>query len=71
MSKIKNYLNKPITRGDILKESMWSLAISAAMWGGLYVYSLYSDRKHYRELWLESMGELEKENPLDDPEMES
>lgn len=71
MGKIKNYLNKPITRGDILKESMWSLAISAAMWGGLYVYSLYSDRKTYREMWLESIGNIEQENDLNDPKDES
>lgn len=62
MGKIKDYLNKPYTKGDVLKQTLWSLGLTAAMWGGYSIYSLYTDREYYKEQYYKQIGILPEEN---------
>ena len=62
MGKIKDYLNKPYTRGDVLKQTLWSLGLSAAMWGGLYAYNLYTDRNYYKDQYYKEIGIIPEED---------
>lgn len=55
MGKIKDYLNKPYTRGDVLKQTLWSVGLTAVMWGAYGVYSLYTDRQHYKDMYYKSL----------------
>ena len=62
MGKIKDYLNKPYTRGDVLKQTLWSVGLTAAMWGGYYIYNLYIDRDFYKERYYKEIGLSPEEN---------
>lgn len=61
MGKIKDYLSKPYTRGDVLKQTLFSAGLTAAVWGGLYVYGLYVDRNDYKEKYYKEIGLLPTE----------
>lgn len=60
MSKIKTWLDKPITKGDVVKSNLASLAIL----GGYYAWLYYEDKKSEkaRKEWLSKLNdELESE----------
>ena len=62
MGKIKDYLNKPYTRGDVLKQTLWSTGLAALVWGGLYVYNLHTDREYYKEKYYKEIGLAPEDN---------
>lgn len=49
MSKIKNFMSKPITWGAYFKLCGISLGLSALASAGIYVYSKYEENKSYRD----------------------
>ena len=48
----KEYFNKPITRGDVVKSNIKGLLVSGMILAGTWVYTLYTDRNYYRDKWL-------------------
>ena len=37
MSKFKNWWNRPYTRGDMVKDIIWGMVLSGAMYGALWL----------------------------------
>ena len=40
MSKFKNWCNRPYTRGDMVKCTIWGMVLSGAMYGALWLVCL-------------------------------
>lgn len=45
MSKFKNWWNKPYTRGNLVKYTIWGMVLSGAMYGALWLVYLVDKLK--------------------------
>ena len=62
MSKFKNWWNRPFTRGDLVKNTMWSFVLCGAMYGVMWlVYLVNKWKRAGKTLKIKRVSNVNKE----------
>lgn len=61
MSKFKNWCNRPYTRGDLVKCTIWGMVLSGAMYGALWLVCLVDKWKRSTKLKIKRVSNVNKE----------
>ena len=61
MSKFKNWCNRPYTRGDLVKCTIWGMVLSGAMYGVLWLVCLVDKWKSSTKLKIKRVSNMNKE----------
>ncbi len=60
MSKFKNWCNRPYTRGDLVKYTIWGMVLSGAMYGALWLVCLVDKWKRSTKLKIKRVSNVNK-----------
>ena len=60
MSKFKNWCNRPYTRGDLVKCTIWGMVLSGAMYGALWLVCLVDKWKRSTKLKIKRVSNINK-----------
>ena len=74
MGKIKNFMNKPITWGAVVKMELVSLGLAGASMIGFWVYEKVTEAKYYKERYYKEclgIGNDDSEEDVMNQETES
>lgn len=61
MSKFKNWWNRPFTRGDMAKYTIWGMVLSGAMYGAVWLVYLVVKWKRSTKLKIKRVSNVNKE----------